>query len=264
MHAIQLALEGHEPPRPMTHDLFRDVLDELGVVLERVVDHRAAGERVLRRAAPQRPGRPASVSSRPSDAMALAVRVGSPIFVAEEVLDEAGTSPTRGRGRRDGRAVPGVHRQREPRGLRLLSRSAARAGRRPATSALAGRPGAASCRRPDRRHARLRHPRPRPARRALPDGHDGRPPSASARSASRRRRFKSSRSSSILVGVGTALYAFGVLIETLIEGRLLDHLGGDAWNERSPRCSDHVIVCGWGRVGRAIAVRARRRRRRWS
>src|SRR5918996_4733099 len=37
MHAIQLALEGHEPPRPMTHDLFRDVLGELGVVLERVV-----------------------------------------------------------------------------------------------------------------------------------------------------------------------------------------------------------------------------------
>ena len=37
MHAIQLAVEGHEPPRPMTHDLFRDVLAELDVTLERVV-----------------------------------------------------------------------------------------------------------------------------------------------------------------------------------------------------------------------------------
>lgn len=57
----------------------------------------------------------------------------------------------------------------------------------------------------------------------------------------------------ILGGVGTAFYTLGVLLETLIEGRLTDQL----WRRRMERTiesmSDHVIVCGWGRVGRTIA-----------
>ncbi|MFN8019578.1 MAG: NAD-binding protein [Acidimicrobiales bacterium] len=58
----------------------------------------------------------------------------------------------------------------------------------------------------------------------------------------------------ILVGVGAALYAFSVLIETLIEGRLQELLGRRRMERTITALSDHVIVCGWGRVGRAIAA----------
>ena len=57
----------------------------------------------------------------------------------------------------------------------------------------------------------------------------------------------------ILVGVGTTLYAFGVLMETLIEGRLQDLLGRRRMNRTIAEMHDHVIICGWGRVGRSIA-----------
>ena len=126
MHAIQLALEGHEPPRPMTHDLFRDVLDELGVLLERVVITELRESTFFAELHLTASGQARVVSSRPSDAVALAVRVGCRIFVAEEVLDEAATAPARGRRRRGGRAVPGVHRPGEPRGLRQLKLRAGR------------------------------------------------------------------------------------------------------------------------------------------
>ncbi|MGZ4737187.1 MAG: potassium channel family protein [Acidimicrobiia bacterium] len=57
----------------------------------------------------------------------------------------------------------------------------------------------------------------------------------------------------ILVGVGTALYAFSVLIETFIEGRLNELLGRRRMEQSIASLHDHVIVCGWGRVGRSIA-----------
>lgn len=90
--AIVYALQGLETPRPMTHDLFKTVLDDLGASLRRVeitelhdgtfyaeieIEHGEATKRI---------------SSRPSDAIALAVRYGDniPIFVDEAVLEEAG------------------------------------------------------------------------------------------------------------------------------------------------------------------------------
>jgi voltage-gated potassium channel len=57
----------------------------------------------------------------------------------------------------------------------------------------------------------------------------------------------------ILLGVGAALYAFSVLIETLVEGRLQDVLGRRRMERNIQAMRDHVIVCGWGRVGRSIA-----------
>ena len=57
----------------------------------------------------------------------------------------------------------------------------------------------------------------------------------------------------IVVGVGTALYAFSVLIETLIEGRLNELLGRRRMEHSIASMHDHVIICGWGRVGRSIA-----------
>jgi bifunctional DNase/RNase len=71
--AIVYALQGLATPRPLTHDLFKTVLDDLSVKLDR-------------------DGAKSRISSRPSDAIALAVRFGGdiPIFADEEVLDEAG------------------------------------------------------------------------------------------------------------------------------------------------------------------------------
>ncbi len=58
----------------------------------------------------------------------------------------------------------------------------------------------------------------------------------------------------ILAGVGIALYAFSVLIETLLEGRLQDLLGRRRMERTISTTSNHVIICGWGRVGRSIAA----------
>jgi voltage-gated potassium channel len=57
----------------------------------------------------------------------------------------------------------------------------------------------------------------------------------------------------ILLGVGTALYTFGVLVETLVEGRITDVFGRRRMERRIEELRDHVIVCGWGRVGRTVA-----------
>ena len=88
--AIAFALEEVETPRPMTHDLMKDLLDEVGARIERVVvtELREAtfyAEIVLRAA-----GEVHTVSARPSDAVALAVRYGAPVFAEEGVLEVAG------------------------------------------------------------------------------------------------------------------------------------------------------------------------------
>lgn len=58
----------------------------------------------------------------------------------------------------------------------------------------------------------------------------------------------------ILVGVGAALYTLGVFLETLVEGRLTDRLERRRTTRRIAEMEGHVIVCGWGRVGRTIAA----------
>ena len=88
--AIGLAQAGQTPPRPMTHDLLATVVETFGGRIEQVVvsdlrDKTFFAEIVLRG-----PSGVETVSARPSDAIALAVRSGSPVFAAEEVLDAAG------------------------------------------------------------------------------------------------------------------------------------------------------------------------------
>ena len=56
----------------------------------------------------------------------------------------------------------------------------------------------------------------------------------------------------ILAGVGTALYAFGVVLEALVEGHLHEMLGRRRMEREIARMTGHAIVCGWGRVGRAV------------
>ncbi|MTE12492.1 potassium channel family protein [Nocardia aurantiaca] len=57
----------------------------------------------------------------------------------------------------------------------------------------------------------------------------------------------------ILVGAGTVFYMFGVMLEALIEGHLRHHLERRRMNRQIGRMRGHIIVCGWGRVGRATA-----------
>jgi uncharacterized protein len=90
--AIVYALQGMETPRPMTHDLFKTVLDDLSVQLERVVITELHDGTFYAEIELAAPGKPTRISARPSDAIALAVRYPTPvpIFAAESVLDEAG------------------------------------------------------------------------------------------------------------------------------------------------------------------------------
>ena len=91
--SIHYALEGIVPPRPLTHDLFVEVLESLGAQLERVVvtemrDHTFYAEvHLMTQAGTQ------VVSSRPSDAIALAVRCDAPLYADEALVDEVGQEP---------------------------------------------------------------------------------------------------------------------------------------------------------------------------
>ncbi len=90
--AIALEIEGIKPPRPMTHDLFKDVIDTLGfTVTEVTITELREGTFYARLSIDTAVGD--EVDSRPSDAIALAVRYNIPIFVSEEVLAEAGFMP---------------------------------------------------------------------------------------------------------------------------------------------------------------------------
>lgn len=88
--AIAFAMDGVVTPRPMTHDLMRDLLEELGAVVERVVVTHLEEGTFYAEIHLQAGGTTHRVSSRPSDALALALRVDCRIFAADEVLDEAG------------------------------------------------------------------------------------------------------------------------------------------------------------------------------
>ncbi|HZR13297.1 MAG TPA: bifunctional nuclease family protein [Acidimicrobiia bacterium] len=90
--AIVYALQGMETPRPLTHDLFKSVLDELAARMERVVITELHEGTFYAEIEIVQNGETHRISSRPSDAIALAVRYDEqvPIFVEEAVLDEAG------------------------------------------------------------------------------------------------------------------------------------------------------------------------------
>ncbi len=91
--AIAYALEGRVPPRPLTHDLFRDVLGAVGVTLVRIVVTAIEAQTFFAEVVLDHGGSSLTVSSRPSDAVALAVRTGAPIFCEETVLTTAGQQP---------------------------------------------------------------------------------------------------------------------------------------------------------------------------
>ncbi len=88
--AIALELEKITPPRPMTHDLLRDLFEAVAAeVLDVVIDELRDGT-FYAKIRYVYEGKEGQLDARPSDAVALAVRVEAPIYVAPSVLDEAG------------------------------------------------------------------------------------------------------------------------------------------------------------------------------
>ncbi len=87
--AILLALEGVEMPRPMTHDLMREVIETLNAYVERVIVTRVEEGTFFAAIVLRGEEQTRLVDARPSDSIALAIRTGAPIYVAEEVLNMA-------------------------------------------------------------------------------------------------------------------------------------------------------------------------------
>jgi bifunctional DNase/RNase len=88
--SIAMRLQGLTPERPLTHDLFASALEAVDARVARVVISELADETFHARLFVEREGHVGEVDARPSDALALAVRVGAPIYAAEAVLDQAG------------------------------------------------------------------------------------------------------------------------------------------------------------------------------
>jgi bifunctional DNase/RNase len=88
--AIAFAIQGIAVPRPMTHDLMKDLVELLGATVSRVVVTEVREKTYFAEIHLRMGDKRLEVSSRPSDAVALAARTGSPLFVADELMEEAG------------------------------------------------------------------------------------------------------------------------------------------------------------------------------
>jgi uncharacterized protein len=91
--AIALEINGQTPPRPLSHDLMASLVDILDGQLEAVEVTELSGGIFIASLEVRGPGGSHRVDARPSDGIALALRLGAPLFVGEAVLDEAGTVP---------------------------------------------------------------------------------------------------------------------------------------------------------------------------
>ena len=88
-NAIALTIENVPTPRPMTHDLLKSFLDKLEIAIEKIVVNDVRNNTFYALIHCRRAGQEMVVDSRPSDAIALALRMSSPIFVEEEVVRKA-------------------------------------------------------------------------------------------------------------------------------------------------------------------------------
>ncbi len=88
-NAIALELEKVSTPRPMTHDLLRSILEGLEVSVRQVIINDLKDNTFFAVIELARNGTAINIDSRPSDAIALALRVNAPIFVTEEVVAQA-------------------------------------------------------------------------------------------------------------------------------------------------------------------------------
>lgn len=91
--AIKMKISGIQPPRPLTHDLLRDTIAELGATLQKIVITKLEFNTFFARLVLQtKDGQTCEVDARPSDSIAVALRADAPIFVAEEVLNQVASS----------------------------------------------------------------------------------------------------------------------------------------------------------------------------
>jgi bifunctional DNase/RNase len=90
---IKLLLAGQDAPRPLTYELMKRLLDAAQAVVERVTVNRLHEQVFYAAVTVRAGGRTQDVDGRPSDALALALRAGAPIFVAPDVLDSQGVRP---------------------------------------------------------------------------------------------------------------------------------------------------------------------------
>jgi uncharacterized protein len=90
--AIMVALEGQQMPRPMTHDLAARLVETLGYTIEQVAITQIVDSTFFAEIALVSGAQRHVLDARPSDALALAVRVGAPIFAAQAVLEQAGVA----------------------------------------------------------------------------------------------------------------------------------------------------------------------------
>lgn len=88
--AIALELENIKPPRPMTHDLIRNMIMNFDAGIKHVLINDLSDGTFYARIVLERGAEVLEVDSRPSDAIAVSVRFGAPIYVSEHVLKEAG------------------------------------------------------------------------------------------------------------------------------------------------------------------------------
>ena len=88
--AIQMQLDQDEPLRPISYDLLASILNRLSVPVRRVVIHTARKQIYYARITIEKDGQLREVDSRPSDAIALALRTGAPVFVTRELLNLVG------------------------------------------------------------------------------------------------------------------------------------------------------------------------------
>ena len=91
--AIKMKISGIQPPRPLTHDLLRDTIAQLGATLQRIVITKLEFNTFFAKLVlATKEGGVREVDARPSDSIAIALRADAPIFVAEEVLNQVASS----------------------------------------------------------------------------------------------------------------------------------------------------------------------------
>jgi len=87
--AILMKLQSQAPPRPMTHDLLSDMLEQLGAQIVRITVTELRENTFYAQITLQQDGGEIEIDSRPSDAIALAIRAEAPIFAADRVIEES-------------------------------------------------------------------------------------------------------------------------------------------------------------------------------
>ena len=91
--AIKMKISGIQPPRPLTHDLLRDTIAQLGATLQRIIITKLEFNTFFAKLILQtKEGQVHEVDARPSDSIAVALRADAPIFVAEDVLNQVASS----------------------------------------------------------------------------------------------------------------------------------------------------------------------------